>query len=217
MRFILLRKSIFSVVWLLCVSLSGLTTEVKASETAPTLLIVGDSLSAGLGLEQQDTWVTLLQEQLDRKGYGYRVVNASISGDTTGNGLRRLPRALDIHQPDIVVIELGGNDGLRGLPVRLMRHNLDEMIRQSAAHDAMVILAGMMIPPNYGEDYATEFAAVYPSLADKYSVPLIPFFLEGVALVPGMLQSDGLHPNKKAQPILLSNVWEVLVPVLADR
>jgi acyl-CoA thioesterase-1 len=217
MRFILLRKSIFSVVWLLCVSLSGLAAEVKASETSPTLLVVGDSLSAGLGLEQQDAWVTLLQEQLDRKGYGYRVVNASISGDTTGNGLRRLPRALDIHQPDIVVIELGGNDGLRGLPVGLMRRNLDEMIRQSAARDAMVILAGMMIPPNYGEDYATEFAAVYPSLANKHSVPLVPFFLEGVALVPGMLQSDGIHPNKKAQPILLSNVWEVLVPVLADR
>ncbi|MDP7154296.1 MAG: arylesterase [Gammaproteobacteria bacterium] len=186
-----------------------------ASESSPTLLVVGDSLSAGLGLEQEDSWVVLLQEQLDNKGYGYRVVNASISGDTTGNGLRRLPRALDIHQPDIVVIELGGNDGLRGLPVKVMHSNLDEIIRKSSANDTLVILAGMMIPPNYGEEYATEFAAMYPSLANQHSVPLIPFFLEGIALDPGLLQADGIHPNKQAQPILLDNVWEVLEPELA--
>ncbi|MDP6437009.1 MAG: arylesterase [Gammaproteobacteria bacterium] len=212
----MLRNSTVSVVCLLLVSLSGLAAGAKASETSPTLLIIGDSLSAGLGLDQQDTWVTLLQKQLDQKGYGYRVVNASISGDTTGNGLRRLPRALDIHQPDIVLIELGGNDGLRGLPVDLMRSNLDQMIRKSAARDAMVILAGMMIPPNYGEDYATEFATVYPSLADEHSLPLIPFFMEGIAFNPGMFQADRIHPNKKAQPILLDNVWEVLGPALSE-
>jgi acyl-CoA thioesterase-1 len=216
MLYNLLRNSTVSVVCLLLVSLSGLAAGAKASETSPTLLIIGDSLSAGLGLDQQDTWVTLLQKQLDQKGYGYRVVNASISGDTTGNGLRRLPRALDIHQPDIVLIELGGNDGLRGLPVDLMRSNLDQMIRKSAARDAMVILAGMMIPPNYGEDYATEFATVYPSLADEHSLPLIPFFMEGIAFNPGMFQADRIHPNKKAQPILLDNVWEVLGPALSE-
>lgn len=199
---------------LLCVSLSGLAPETYASETSPTLLVVGDSLSAGLGLEQQDTWVMLLQEQLDQKGYGYRVVNASISGDTTGNGLRRLPRALDIHRPDIVLIELGGNDGLRGLPIEVMRSNLEKMILKSEEKGASVILAGMMIPPNYGEDYTVEFTGIYSSLAEQYKLPLIPFFMEGVALDPTMMQADGIHPNKKAQPILVNNVWSVLGPFL---
>ncbi len=187
---------------------------MAANDLRPTLLVVGDSLSAGFGLDLQDTWVVLLQARLDEEGYGYRVVNASISGDTTGNGLRRLPRALDIHQPEIVLIELGGNDGMRGIPIERMRNNLEQMIRQARAQGTTVVLAGMLIPPNYGDDYTVEFAAVYPALAEQYDTPLIPFFLEGVALNANLLQADGLHPNKLAQPILMETVWITLESAL---
>lgn len=186
-----------------------------ATAPAPSVLVLGDSLSAGFGLAVEDTWVALLETRLNDQGYGYRVINASISGDTTGNGLRRLPRALDIHQPEIVIIELGGNDGLRGLPVAVMRDNLEAMIVHARTQGALVVLAGILIPPNYGEDYAAEFAAVFPGLAAAYDLPLIPFFLEGVALDPELMMSDGIHPNKAAQPVLLDNVWEVLAPALA--
>ena len=185
-----------------------------ATDERPVILVVGDSLSAGRGLDLEDTWVSLLQARLDEKGYGYRVVNASISGDTTGNGLRRLPRALDIHQPEIVIIELGGNDGLRGIDTTLMRDNLDAMIRTTQEAGASVILAGMLIPPNYGDDYTAAFAAVYPELAEKYALPLIPFFMDGVALDGDLMQPDGINPNKQAQPLLLETVWETLAPTL---
>jgi len=146
-------------------------------DSRPTILVLGDSLSAGLGVDADDTWAALLQTRLNEKGYGYRVVNASISGDTTGNGLRRLSRALDIHQPEIVLIELGGNDGLRGLGIDLMQSNLEKMIVMSRGRGASVMLAGMLIPPNYGEDYTASFAAVYPALAEQYDVALLPFFM----------------------------------------
>lgn len=188
-----------------------------ASDSRPAILIVGDSLSAGRGLDAEDTWTTLLQTRLDEKGYGYRVVNASISGDTTGNGLRRLPRALDIHQPEIVVIELGGNDGLRGIGTERMQANLEKMIVMSRAQGANIMLAGMLIPPNYGEDYTVAFASVYPTLAEQYDVALLPFFMEGVALRADMMQPDGIHPNKLAQPILLENVWMTLEPLLEEN
>lgn len=187
---------------------------MTANDLRPTILVVGDSLSAGFGLDLEDTWVVLLQARLDEEGYGYRVVNASISGDTTGNGLRRLSRALDIHQPEIVLIELGGNDGLRGIPIERMQNNLEQMIRQAREQGTKVVLAGMLIPPNYGDDYTAEFAAVYPALAEQYDTPLIPFFLEGVALNANLLQADGLHPNKLAQPILMETVWITLKPAL---
>jgi acyl-CoA thioesterase-1 len=187
---------------------------VQANDEQPTILVMGDSLSAGFGLDLEESWVTMLQSRLDAKGYGYKVVNASISGDTTGNGLRRLPRALQIHQPEIVVIELGGNDGLRGISIDIMKSNLDKMIVKIQAQGARIVLAGILIPPNYGEEYTTEFAATYPELATKYSVPLIPFFMEGVALEADMMQADGIHPNKRAQPVLLETVWEKLQPEL---
>lgn len=187
---------------------------MQANDARPTILVLGDSLSAGLGLDLEDSWVSLLQTRLDQEGYGYKVVNASISGDTTGNGLRRLPRALQLHQPEIVIIELGGNDGLRGISIDIMKSNLDKMIVKSQENDANIILAGMLIPPNYGEDYTSAFAAAYPTLAEKYNVPLIPFFMEGVALEDDMMQADGIHPNKRAQPILLENVWSTLRPTL---
>ena len=177
---------------------------------------MGDSLSAGRGVDLEDTWINLLQARLDGKGYGYRLVNASISGDTSGNGLRRLPRALRIHQPEIVIIELGGNDGLRGLPVELMRDNLAAMINTSADSGAEVVLAGMLIPPNYGEKYTQDFASVYPELAATFETALIPFFMDDVALNPSRMQADGIHPNKSAQPILMENVWVTLEPELSQ-
>ncbi len=182
----------------------------------PTVLVLGDSLSAGFGMDVDQTWVAMLEARLQSEGYGYRVINASISGDTTGNGRRRLPRALTLHQPEIVIIELGGNDGLRGLPVEVMHSNLEDMVIRAHEAGALVVLAGILIPPNYGEDYANEFAAVYPALADKYRLPLIPFFMDGVALSPGKMQADGIHPNTEAQPILMNNVWQVLWPALQE-
>jgi acyl-CoA thioesterase I len=202
------------VIFLLVASSYCLIALADSVSNDNTVLVIGDSLSAGFGMEAEDTWVALLEKKLRKEGYVYKVVNASISGDTTGNGRRRMTRALQIHQPDIVIIELGGNDGLRGLPISKMQENLTTMITQAQQIDALVILAGMQIPPNYGEDYANELAAVYPALAEKYAVPLIAFFLKNVALNPALMQADGIHPNEKAQPILLENVWQTLKPAL---
>jgi acyl-CoA thioesterase-1 len=180
----------------------------------PAILVLGDSLSAGYGLETGQGWVSLLQRRLDAQGYGYRLVNASVSGETTGGGLARLPRALERHRPAIVVIALGGNDGLRGLPVSELRGNLQSMIRQSRAAGARVVLAGMRIPTNYGPQYTEKFFAVYAELARTERVALVPFFLEGIALRDDLFQDDGIHPNVEAQPILLANLWPVLEPLL---
>ncbi len=174
------------------------------------MLVLGDSLSAGFGLEPGQGWLTLLQNRLDERGYGYRVVNASISGDTTTGGLGRLPRALQLHRPDVVLIELGGNDGLRGTALGVVRDNLSQMIRLSKQAGARVVLAGMRMPPNYGRRYTEEFAAIYPELAKKYGIPLIPFMLDGIALDRTLMQGDGIHPNAAGQPRLLDNAWPVL-------
>jgi acyl-CoA thioesterase-1 len=179
-----------------------------------SILVVGDSLSAGYGVPLEQGWVALLQARLDSEGYGYRVINASISGDTTSGGLRRLPRALEQHRPDIVLIELGGNDGLRGTSVPVIRDNLEKMIDLSQAAGAQVVLAGMQMPPNYGARYTDEFAAMYPDLAGIHDLPLVGFFMAGVALEPTLMQADGIHPNEAGQPLLMENVWEVLAPVL---
>jgi acyl-CoA thioesterase-1 len=180
-----------------------------AHATAParTLLVFGDSLSAGFGLEPGQGWVSLLQDRLEAQGYGYRVVNASISGDTTTSGLGRLPRALDLHRPAIVLIELGGNDGLRATPVPLIRRNMAEMIRLAREAGARVVLAGLHLPPNYGTRYTTEFRALYPGLAREHGVTLIDFILDGVALDARLMQADGIHPNAAAQARILDNVW----------
>jgi len=179
-----------------------------------TILIVGDSLSAGYGLEKNQSWVTLLQDRLMSKGYDYKVVNASISGDTTTGGVQRLPRALETHQPYIVLIELGGNDGLRGTPISTIRNNLENMILLSQKKGAKVVLAGMVIPPNYGAEYTNQFADTYPKLAETYNTALIKFFLEGMALDRSLFQPDQIHPTAEAQPILLNNVWQVMKPLL---
>jgi acyl-CoA thioesterase-1 len=174
------------------------------------VLVVGDSLSAAFGIAREESWVALLGERLRSKGYGYAVVNASTTGDTTGGGLKRLPRALSLHRPVIVIIELGGNDGLRGTPIAEMRKNLAGMIELSQAAGARVVLAGMQIPTNYGGPYTRAFAAVYPELAKQYGTGLVEFFLAGVALDIRLFQADGIHPTAEAQSMLVDNVWPAL-------
>ncbi|MBS1235721.1 MAG: esterase [Proteobacteria bacterium] len=181
---------------------------------APSILVVGDSLSAGYGIELRDGWVTLLQQRLTRQGYPHTVVNASISGDTTAGGRARLPDALKRHRPQIVILELGGNDGLRGLSLRETRANLDAMIKAAQTAGAQVLLVGIHLPPNYGPDYTGKFHAIYHDLARIHNTALVPFLLDGVALTPGLMQPDGIHPRAAAQPRLLDNVWPSLEPLL---
>ena len=180
----------------------------------PTILVVGDSLSAGFGIKLEQGWVSLLQKKLRQEGYGHRVVNASASGETTGGALTRLPRALDQHRPAIVILELGGNDGLRGLPAADIRANFERMIELSEAARARVLLLGMRMPPNYGPAYTRQFDAIFPALAREHRVPLVPFLLDGVALDEALMQDDGIHPNAVAQPKLLAAVWPQLQPLL---
>jgi acyl-CoA thioesterase-1 len=187
----------------------------SAASPAPrTIVVLGDSLSAGYGIKIQEGWVSLLGQRLASEGYGYRVVNASVSGETTQGGLARLARALETHKPAIVVVELGGNDGLRGLPLAASRTNLSKIIEQSRTAKAKVLLLGMMIPPNYGPRYGEEFREMFAALAKKYSVAFVPFFLDKVALEPGLMQADGIHPNAAGQPQMLRNVWPALKPLL---
>lgn len=178
---------------------------------------MGDSLSAGYGLRPGEDWVSLLDRRLATKGYTYKVVNASISGETTRGGLARLPRALEIHAPDIVVLELGGNDGLRGFPLSVMRDNLREMIELARSAGGKVLLLGMHLPANYGDEYTQQFHQVFLDLARSEQVALVPFFLEGVALQPGMMLDDGIHPSASAQERMLQNVWPVLRPMLEGK
>lgn len=182
----------------------------KNSAAAPTILVLGDSVSAGYGIKVEEGWVALLQQRLRRQGYGYRVVNASVSGETTTGGLTRLPRALDRHKPAIVLLELGGNDGLRGLPLATTRANLLRMIQLSQQAGARVVLVGMKIPPNYGPRYTQGFEQIFSDLAREYRLPLVPFLLDKVALTAGMMQEDGLHPTARGQPVMLDNVWPTL-------
>ena len=176
--------------------------------------MLGDSLSAAYGIRLEQGWVALLQGRLKDKGYGHRVINASSSGETTGGALARLPRALERHRPAIVIIELGGNDGLRGLPLADVRANFESLIRLSREAGAKVLLVGMRIPPNYGPAYTQGFHELYGELARKHQLPLVPFFLDGIALDDSLMLEDGLHPNAAAQPKLLDLVWPQLKPLL---
>jgi acyl-CoA thioesterase-1 len=185
-----------------------------ASPRSTTLLVFGDSLSAAYGMRLEQGWVALLQARLEAKGYGQHVVNASVTGETTGGGLARLPRALDTHSPSVVIVELGGNDGLRGLPVADIRRTLDSIVARAQQSGARVLLVGMRIPPNYGPAYTRGFEQVYGDLARTRHLPFVPFFLEGVALDDRLMQADGIHPNAAAQPRLLEAVWKVLEPML---
>jgi acyl-CoA thioesterase I len=192
---------------------------VLAAPAAPAaqsgvILVYGDSLSAGYGIRVEQGWVSLLAQKTQREGYGFRVVNASISGETTAGGLSRLAHTLSVQQPRIVLLELGANDGLRGLPLALTRTNLDQMISQLQSQHVAVLLLGLKMPPNYGERYTTAFADMYQELAAAHKIALLPFLLDRVALTPGLMQADGLHPNEAGQPLLLENVWPKLLPLL---
>lgn len=201
--------------WFLVVC-CGLTLGLAsyAASARPTILVVGDSLSAAYGIEQSAGWVNLLQSRLTARHYPHQVVNASISGDTTSGALARLTRALNTARPGIVIIELGGNDGLRGLPLAKMRSNLAALIEQCLERNAQVLLIGMRLPPNYGPSYTKRFHEVYTGLAKKYGVPLLPFLLEGVAGDTNLMQADGVHPRAIAQTRVLNNVWDALQPML---
>jgi len=198
------------------VTLALLFVSASAS-AAQTIVVVGDSLSSGYGLTAEQSWVSMLRERLDSEAYGYDVVNASIAGDTSAGGVARLPRLLAAHSPAVVVIELGGNDGLRGQPVDTLRSNLAKMIELSQQGGARVLLAGMQIPPNLGPAYGQAFAAVYRELAMRYHVALVDFLLAGVALHPELMQADGIHANAAGQKIVFENVWRVLSGVLRPQ
>jgi len=204
----LVRSFTFAALMLL--SLSALASQ-------NTLLVVGDSLSAAYGVPSETAWVQLLRDRLDEQGLNWEVVNASISGETTDGGLRRLPDLLQKNQPDVVIIELGGNDGLRGFPPDVIESNLADMIEQVRDIDAIPVLVGMQIPPNYGQRYTRMFAEIFPTLSDRYDTPLVPFFLEGIYNADGLMQEDGIHPTEAAQPMLLDNVWPQLEPLILDR
>jgi acyl-CoA thioesterase I len=184
------------------------------ANAGPTILVLGDSISAGFGIQREETWVSLLAERVNDAAGSWNVVNASISGETTGGGLARLPDALEAHEPEVVIIELGGNDGLRGYPIASIRENLSRMVE--LAHDAggRVLLLGMQIPPNYGQRYTRAFAEVFLQVARDHDVPVVPFLLEDVALLPELMQDDGIHPRAVAQELLLDTVWPYLAPLL---
>jgi acyl-CoA thioesterase-1 len=204
------RLLVLFVLGFICVSANG-----AAPAETPVILVFGDSVSAGYGLTHVDQgWVALLQTRLKQQEYVYQVINASVSGETTAGGLARLPRALTLHRPRIVILELGGNDGLRALPIVSMRTNLAHMIDLASAAGAKILLLGMRIPPNYGPDYTEQFRSSYIDLARDKKLPLVPFLLDGVALVPELMQADGIHPNEHGQPRLLDNVWPALQPLL---
>ncbi|HXP64302.1 MAG TPA: arylesterase [Steroidobacteraceae bacterium] len=192
-----------------------IVASASAHAEAPVILVFGDSISAGYGLPHVDQgWVELLKTRLKAQGYGYQVVNASVSGETTAGGLARLPRALELHHPSIVIIELGGNDGLRALPIAQFRDNLTQLVTLASAAGAKVLLLGMRMPPNYGPQYTEQFAKVFSDLAREKKVPAVPFLLTDIALNQNLLQGDDIHPNAEGQPILLNNVWPALQPLL---
>ncbi|SMR75499.1 acyl-CoA thioesterase-1 [Marinobacterium sediminicola] len=184
---------------------------------AKTLLVLGDSLSAAYGLPADQGWVSLLEQELKQRRLAERVINASISGETSSGGLQRLPRLLSDYRPDLVLLELGANDGLRGTPLQVMEQNLRRMVELSRNSGAEVLLIGIRIPPNYGPQYTQRFYSIYPGLAQEYQLPLVPFLLERVALKPQLMQADGLHPTAAAQPILLQTVWPHLYPMLVPE
>lgn len=192
------------------------STSLSAADSErKTLLIVGDSLSAAYGIDSDAAWVELLRQRLEQEAPdSWQVANASISGETTDGGLRRLPALLETHNPAIIVIELGGNDGLRGFPPDVIRNNLAQLITLSQQHGAQVLLVGIEIPPNYGPRYTTLFTDIYSSLAAEYNIAFLPFLLADVYDDDLMMQADGIHPTAQAQPLLLDNIWPELLTLL---
>jgi acyl-CoA thioesterase-1 len=199
--------------FLLIIVLFPAALTAAVADTGKTLLVLGDSISAAYGIEREEGWVAALEARLSDREPAWRVVNASVSGETTGGGLARLPQALSLHDPEVVIIELGGNDGLRGYPLDTIRTNLDGLVR--AASGRRVLLVGMQIPPNYGPRYMQGFHELFAAVAGTHDVPLVPFLLERVALDPGLMQEDGIHPTAAAQPLMLETLWPHLEPLLA--
>lgn len=187
---------------------------LPAYSASKTLLVLGDSLSAEYGLPRGSGWVTLLQQQLRTEKFEINIINASISGETTSGGKSRLPSLLQQHKPALILIELGGNDGLRGLSLAATQSNLREMSSMVSASGARLILVGMRVPPNYGVDYSKRFAAMYQGFAKEKNVRLVPFLLQGLEDTEQFFQPDRIHPNQRAQPIMMENVWRVLQPML---
>ena len=187
----------------------------QSDQPSPTILVLGDSLSAAYGIDRSDGWVALLQQRLRAQGYPHRVVNASISGETTRGALTRIDRELATHRPGIVLIALGANDGLRGLPLNIMRDNLGTMIEKSQSQNVKILLIGMQLPPNYGPMYTKAFHDSYFTVAQRYRVTHIPFLLSGVGQHKALFQRDGLHPTAQAQPVILDNVWPLLLQLLS--
>lgn len=205
--------------WILFPVVTALTLMLSVPSHAETtdqgkILVLGDSLSSGYNFSPDKTWVALLDKKLSEENINYQVINSSISGDTTTQGLQRLPKLLEVHQPDMVIIELGGNDGIRGFPPKSIKSNLDKLVKMSKQSGADVLLLGIRIFPNYGERYANAFFNNYQKVADNNEVALVPFFLENVGGKDDLMQKDGVHPNEKAQPILLDNVWPKVQEVL---
>lgn len=188
-----------------------------SAQAAPKIMVFGDSLSAGYGLPQNTGWVTLLQKYVEQSGLDYEVVNASISGETTQGGRYRINEALKKYAPKLVILELGANDGLRGLPIAAMRENLEAIIQACRKNNASILLIGMQLPPNYGPDYTQKFQAVYSKLGEKHHVALVPSMFKELLGKPGMFQADGLHPDLPAQPIIAGNIWRKLEPLLSTR
>ena len=202
-----MRRVIFAVI----VSLMSMSAMAKS------IVVLGDSISAGYGIEVQEGWVALIQKKLQETNSDYSIINAGISGDTTAGGLARIDPLLTVHKPAILLLQLGANDGLRGLSPVEMKNNLAEIVHRAQKAGAKVILLGMKIPPNYGKRYVDMFYNVYPQLAKELKIPLVPFLLEDVALNKDLMQPDGLHPNAKAQPILAGKIEPYLFPLLKEK
>lgn len=206
---------------ILCLLLKLSLPQAHAGENSPlqqqTILVLGDSISAGYGIDKQQGWVALLEKKLKKEHPQYTLINASISGETTSGGANRLKSILLKHQPSLVILELGGNDGLRGTPIKSMTQNLAYIIKTSQQKGAKVLLLGMRIPPNYGQTYSELFANQYQQLAASYQVKSVPFLLSGIVGQAGMMQEDGIHPTMNAQPIMLHNVWESLHSLLDTK
>ena len=192
-----------------------MTAHVQAAES-PTILILGDSLSAGYGIDVDQSWAALLQQRLEEQGYEHRVVNASISGETTEGGATQVENAIETFSPELIILALGGNDGLRGFPPARIKENLSNIALSAKASGADVVLLGIRIPTNYGARYTSAFEAVYPAVAEELDILWIEFFMEGVALNDELLQADRIHPNAKAQPILLDNAWPIIRATLDE-
>jgi acyl-CoA thioesterase-1 len=198
---------------IVCILFWGIVAQ--AAPSAPVILVFGDSLSASYGIPADSGWVPLLEQRVHQKNPGYRVVNASISGETTSGGRYRIEKALADHRPAVVILELGTNDGLRGLPLDAAATNLNAIITACRNHKARVLLVGMRLPPNYGSTYAAKFQSIYQQAARRHKIPLVPFLFEGFADNPDYFQTDGLHPTTAAQPLIMERVWKLLQPMLA--